>query len=105
MLVTAGRVLRFMKQWSEILKNLSLLTQLGLSIVTPILLCLFICLMLVQHTGVGGWVFIPGFIFGIGGAAASAVKYTGLMDNMDKKQEKKSGRKRPKRGETFNEHF
>ena len=94
-----------MKQWSEIIKNLSLLTQLGLSIVTPLLLCLFICLLLMKYTGVGGWVFIPGFFFGLGGAAASAVKFAGLMDNMSKKQEKKSGRRRPKRGETFNEHF
>lgn len=94
-----------MKQWSEILKNLSLLTQLGLSIVTPLLLCMFVCFMLMKHLGVGGWVFIPGFFFGLGGGAVSAAKFAGLMDNLDKKREKKSGRRTPKRGETFNEHI
>ena len=94
-----------MKQWSEIVKNLTLLTQLGLSIISPVLLCLFVCLLLMKHLGVGGWVFVPGFFFGLGGAAVSAVRFAGLMTDLDRKQEKKSGRRRPKRGETFNEHF
>ena len=32
-----------MKHWSDILKNVSMLTQFGLSLLTPLLLCLGIC--------------------------------------------------------------
>ena len=31
-----------MKEWSKALKNLSILTQLGLSLIMPLLLCLFL---------------------------------------------------------------
>ena len=63
-----------MKKYSEIFKNLSLVTQLGLSLIMPVLLCLFICWLLVSKTGVGTWVYIIGFFFGLGGSAATAYK-------------------------------
>lgn len=50
-----------MKQWSEIIRNVTMLSQLGLSLITPVLICLAVCWLIVSKTGAGGWVYIPGF--------------------------------------------
>ena len=55
-----------LKQWSEILRNVTMLSQLGLSFITPLLLCLALCWFIISKTGVGVWVYIPGFFFGMG---------------------------------------
>ena len=57
-----------MKQWSEIIRNVTMLSQLGLSLITPVLICLAVCWLIVSKTGAGGWVYIPGFFFGLGGS-------------------------------------
>ena len=44
-----------LKQWSEILRNVTMLSQLGLSFITPLLLCLALCWFIISKTGVGGW--------------------------------------------------
>ena len=64
-----------MKQWSEILRNVTMLSQLGLSFITPLLLCLALCWFIISKTGVGVWVYIPGFFFGMGGSATVAYKF------------------------------
>ena len=48
-----------MKQWSEIIRNVTMLSQLGLSLITPVLICLAVCWLIVSKTGTGGWVYIP----------------------------------------------
>lgn len=53
-----------LKQWSEILRNVTMLSQLGLSFITPLLLCLALCWFITSRTGVGDWVYIPGFSLG-----------------------------------------
>ena len=85
-----------MKQWAAIAKNLTLLTQFGLSLVTPLLLCLGICWYLEHHLGLGTWVFIPGLILGLGGSGTFAWK---TWRSVEKKHEKE-----PKRGTSFNRH-
>ena len=37
-----------MKQWSEILRNVTMLSQLGLSFITPLLLCLALCWFIIS---------------------------------------------------------
>lgn len=64
-----------MKQYSELMKNLSLLSQLGLSLIMPLLLCLFFCYALTKYIGVGQWVYLPGFVFGLGGSFMTAYKF------------------------------
>ena len=54
-----------MKNWTDIIKNMTMLTQFGLSFVTPIFLCLALCWWLNIHVGIGAWVYIPGFFFGL----------------------------------------
>ena len=80
-----------MKQWSEILRNVTMLSQLGLSLITPLLLCLAVCWLIVLKTGVGSWIFIPGFFFGLGGSGTVAYKFY-LSINRQQRKEKK-GRK------------
>ena len=63
-----------MKFMLGITKKLTLLTQFGLSLVTPVFLCLFICYLLTSRLGAGLWVYIPGFFFGLGGSATFAYK-------------------------------
>lgn len=65
---------QLMKQFSELFKNLALLTQLGLSLIMPILLCCLLCFFLTSKFDIGGWVFIPGIFFGLGGSFMTGYK-------------------------------
>ena len=78
-----------MKKWSDLLKNLTLLTQLGLSLVTPLLMCIALCWWLNTKHGVGGWVYLPGFFFGLGGSGMTAWKLFQSVDKREKEKEKK----------------
>lgn len=86
-----------MKKGTTLLKNLTLLSQLGLSLVMPLLICMGICYLLTSRLGAGSWVYILGFFFGLGGSGMTAYKtYLAVM----KKEEKKDGEKRA----AFNSH-
>lgn len=63
-----------MRHRSEIMQNLLLLSQFGLSLAAPLLLCLFFCHYLVARWQVGAWAYIPGFFFGLGGSFTTAWK-------------------------------
>ena len=89
-----------MKQWSEIIRNLSMLTQLGLSLLTPTLLCLGICYFLQSRFGVGMWIYLPGFILGLGGSFTAARNFYQMVENRRKKNEKDK-----KHTVSFNGHF
>ncbi len=78
-----------MKQWSNIARHFALLTQLGLSLLTPLLLCLGICWWLNNRAGFGEWVYIPGFIMGLGSAFMTAYKFYLSVVGHEKKEEKK----------------
>lgn len=87
-----------MKDWQYILKNLSLLSQMGISLAAPLLLCLFLCSWLNGRFMIGGWIYIPGFIMGLGGSFMTAYKlYLAIM----KTQKKKKNREHEK---AFNRH-
>ena len=84
------------KQWSEILKNLTMLSQLGLSLLMPLLLMMLLCWKLTDWFSLGSWVFIPGFIMGLGGSFMTAYKvYLSIM--------KKEKRQKPD-AVAFNRH-
>lgn len=61
------------REWAQILSRITLVTQLGFTLITPIILCIFAALWLQSHTSVGEWIWIPailiGLISGICGAA------------------------------------
>ena len=88
-----------MKNWADILKNLTILTQFGLSFITPLLLCLALSWWLTEKFSFGSWVYIPGFFFGLGGSAMVACK---LYLSVTSHQEKE--RKKTKQHISFNHH-
>lgn len=88
-----------MQLYREFIKNLAILTQFGLSLITPLLMCLAVCWWMTSRFGIGGWIFIPGFFFGMGGSGMVGYKlYLSVMS-----QEKKEKQKR-KQTVSFNRH-
>ena len=85
-----------MKQWSEIIRNVTMLSQLGLSLITPVLICLAVCWLIVSKTGAGGWVYIPG----LGGSGTVAYKFYLSINRQQKKENKKKKNK-----VSFNRHL
>ena len=79
-----------MKKWGDIIKNLTLLSQFGLTFITPLLLCLLLCWWLNAYQGIGEWVFIPGFFFGLGGSFMVAYKLYLSVTSHHKKEKKKN---------------
>lgn len=81
-----------MNKWagiSEMMKNITLLTQLGLSLVTPLLMCLALCWWLNARVGLGGWVYIPGFFLGLGASGMSAYKVYTTVTGRTREEGKK----------------
>ena len=78
-----------MKKWADILKNISILTQFGFSFIPPLLMCLALCWWLSFRCGIGSWIFIPGFFFGMGGSGMVAYKLYLSVTNRQKKEKKK----------------
>lgn len=78
-----------MKQFSAVYKNLLMLSQFGLSFITPLLMCLAACWWLNARMGVGEWVYIIGFFFGMGGSGMVAYKfYLSVMRDHEKHDKK-----------------
>jgi len=86
------------KQMRDALRQLTLLSQLGLSLVVPLLVCLFICYRLTVKPGLGGWIYIPGFILGLGASAMTAYKFYVSVVAKDRKEKKKHP-------PSFNSHY
>ena len=80
-----------MKNWSELIKNLTMLTQFGLSLITPLSLCIGISWYLDTHTGIGGWIYIAGFFFGLGGSGMFAYKTFKKVTGKTKKKDNSKG--------------
>lgn len=78
-----------MKQWADTLKNLSILTQFGLSLVTPLLLCLAGCWWLNSRWQIGIWIYAVGFFLGLGGSGMVAYKLYLATTERSKKENKK----------------
>ena len=71
-----------------------------LSFITPLLLCLALCWFIISKTGVGVWVYIPGFFFGMGGSATVAYKFYLSINRQQRKENKKRKNK-----VSFNRHL
>lgn len=87
-----------MKYWSDIFKHLTALTQFGLSFITPVLVCLALCAWASQRFQLGGWIYILGFFFGMGGSFMVAYK---LYVKITRRQEKEEKKKKV----SFNRHI
>ena len=89
-------------QWSEILRNLSVIGQLGLSLLTPTVGCLLLCMFLQQKFSLGGWIFIPGLILGLGSSATTGWKFAQVVLRSESRKDEEA-QKRGK-GTFFNQH-
>ena len=79
----------------------ALVGQFGLSLVCPMILCVAFCYFLFSRGVIGAWVFIPGFILGVGASFMTAYKFYLYAIGGDKKE--KRGKKKD-RGICFNNH-
>ncbi len=79
----------------KVFKQLTLLTQFGLSLITPLLMCLLLCWYLTYKFNIGVWVYIIGFFFGLGGSFMTGYKF--YLANLSSGKEEK-----PKK--SFNRH-
>ena len=87
----------------RMLNNLALIGQFGISLVVPTVLCVFICYFLVSRSITGSWVYIPGFILGIGSSFMTAYKfYLYVIEKGIRKDKSKDIRRK---GIYFNRHF
>lgn len=91
---------KHMKKWTEIFKQLSLLSQFGLTLIIPPVLCLGLCWWLAGKFGLGAWIYIPGFVFGLGASFMTAYKFYVAQT---RGQERKSEEKKNKH--SFNKHM
>ena len=87
-----------MKQFMKIYKDLLMLSQLSLSFITPILLCLALSWWLSSYVGL--WVYIPGFLLGLGSAIMVAYKF---YLSVIKKEEREKDNKKKKA--SYNKHL
>lgn len=66
-----------------------MIIQLGLTLVIPLLACLYVCYWLCEHIGVGSWIYIVGLIFGIGADIMTWYKLYLREKNRKKKKDRK----------------
>lgn len=85
-----------MRDLSRFMRNITLIGQLGLSLVTPVLMCLALCYLLTLRLGWGNWIYLPGFVLGLGASFMTAYKvYLSAV--------KKNGEKEKRAA--FNRHY
>ena len=73
----------------DVFRNLALASQFGISFISPLLLCVVLCWWLTTRLGLGGWIYIPGFFFGLGGSFSIAYKLYLTVTGQLKKEKKK----------------
>ena len=79
-----------MKKWTDIIGKLTMLTQFSLSLVTPLLLCLGLCWWISNRWSVGGWIYLVGFFFGLGGSGMTAWKvYCSVVNRQERTEKEK----------------
>lgn len=89
------------KRMSQLIGQFAMVGQLGLSLLMPLLICLFVCYLLTTKLSLGGWVYIPGFIMGLGSSWMTAYKvYLSVV-----RKEEKGKKKRDPNEVYFNKHF
>ena len=86
-------------KWNEIFAQLTMLAQLGLSLATPLLICLAVCYLLCTRLGFGLWVYILGMIMGLGASFMTAYKVYLSVTGRQKKRE------RGEKEVSFNKHI
>ncbi len=85
--------------WSEITQRLVMIGQLGLALLMPLLLCLAVCYLLCTRLGLPLWIYLPGFVFGLGSSFMTAYKFW-----LQVMQREKEAQEKEERNISFNAH-
>ena len=67
----------------DIIKALSMLTQVGITLATPILLCIIAASFLSRRFGIGGWIVILAAAIGAGSGFLNLYKLFGTIVKKD----------------------
>lgn len=73
----------------ECMENLTLLTQLGVSIAVPPILCLLAANWLRGKLGLGLWIMIVALVLGLGGSASNVWKFWKQLEKREERDTKK----------------
>ncbi|MEG1153123.1 MAG: AtpZ/AtpI family protein [Ruthenibacterium sp.] len=74
------------KSWFKALRSLSWLTQFGMSLVVPPILCLLAASWLVRRFSLGTWVYLVALVFGLGAAACTFFKFLQMVQRKSDKK-------------------
>lgn len=72
----------------ECMENLALLTQLGVSIAVPPILCLLAANWLRGKWGLGLWIMIVALVLGLGGSASNVWKFWKQLKKREEREER-----------------
>ena len=76
---------------SKLIGQFAMVGQLGLSLLMPLLMCLFACYLLVSKVSAPVWIYIPGFILGLGASMTTAyMVYLSVVQKEEKKKIKRN---------------
>lgn len=64
-----------MKELNKSMRQIIMIGQFGLSFIMPTLICVLLCAFLCNRFGIGNWLYIPAFIFGLGSSFTTAYKF------------------------------
>ena len=64
-----------MKDFNKVMRQIVMIGQFGLSLIIPTLLCLLLSSWLCNRFGIGNWIYIPGFILGLGSSFSTAFNF------------------------------
>lgn len=72
----------------KLLRSLTWLTQLGLSIMAPPVLCIGACWWLQSRFGLGVWIMVLGIVLGLGGSVSGALQFYRMVRRQAEKGKK-----------------
>lgn len=79
------------KPYFQILKNITFLTQVGLSLAAPLVLCIWGTVWLRDRFSLGDWVVLAGIVLGLGGAASSFISFARYVSREARKPDRGNG--------------
>ncbi|MEG2038863.1 MAG: AtpZ/AtpI family protein [Oscillospiraceae bacterium] len=71
----------------QVMKNLTYIAQVGISVAVPLILCIFVTSWLQKRFELGTWIVLFGIIFGVGSSACSLIQFFKYMAREAKKGE------------------
>ncbi len=76
----------------SVLSALTMVSQFGIGVLTPMLLCIFAALWLKNRFGLGDYVVLIGIVLGIGSGFMSMIKMIRQMSELSKKEDEDESR-------------